>query len=1267
MFLSAAEEKLISTGGASQNSDPARSRTKAPEGGRIPDRRNPGDRDHQDRKRCSHCGFRKHTDLDCWKRLICEKCGNREDVKLGRSPWWNPVRVERSRYCIYAYGNKIYAIIHVICIRTPPRLRGELPSDLKRGESRGYWKRHSPGKWFRQAKISGRINQERVILLLDTGAEVSILDTTFARKVGCNFDTSQRQECAGIGANVYTTEGRTLVYFFDIWIRDLSGQNAILGMDFMVPDGPTDQCDYLTKLKYRLIVVWREGEISDPRTKSANPGWSVGRTAARIKLSATEKLLVTRGERWVPTVTEGPGRIRYLVISNIGEEILRLDHRLDVGMILVGMILDQDNVPRSSGFVSVGSRRYREWQNLALESTVDTRSETPELVEDPAEPAIRHSPGVPGPCLSRYCERSSRTWGRPRLEAPISRHLVLTGTDTEIPALPNSTTILNLGDADNLPAPLSLTTIPGLSRADDSGTRVEEDLPAPNAVGSHELAIVGSLQPVALPTPSGDASTRPSGTPDTLAVGSTTARAVEQSTAPSASFGNADTNQHGAIGSCHTFWSRRDRPDDLEGPKPEHNADIFVETLPGRRRFFGNAPGLHSRNHIGRPVLTFRAPGAPVRGRPSASLDEPRTRNRATPGPILPGPASLVDEDLAPRKGDCPAHPGNPAPAGSQGRPWTANFRSECLCLPVVTDPVALQVDLEELRFSGGARDFTSVIATLQTLLHDAGYAFLNLVPTWGRTLRPELLAAQDGQFMSDTSFLVRRDDAPFQTLDPEVTSAFRVEEDGGTLMFTLEEHELLGMVTRLRLAHSTGTEATLWEHSRTAIRAFVAGVRRSHRVWGGPIPEVVGTSSLASGDAPMLTPDENEEGSHGLESSTAMVGVFMATTGMGTGQPYTAEQPTLYVPVAEYPPGQDGRPPPHALPRTAPPVWGDGPDGSEEETKTDAPMIARGAHLPENSRDWDRDLQEVGHASASRPGDPPSLGSGGPGTFGFPAAGGYAPGYGVSFRPFIAYDAVEPFDTSLSLDKRRTWWDKFQYTASSGGWREQELCTRLYSRLSHNPGTKAWVQQLPESVCRSWKQLSDRFYKEFCRSTESQVERYLRLKQESRETPRTFLWRLNAAATKANVNFHSGSGCRRHVNQFLKNIRDRELQLRLQGRLGDVLKQVEEMERGMCRKPANDVQFGSHKPQGVPETQAPDTEGLRWEDEDDSGYGYPYDEENDEAYAGLVDQEEVFRAEAPRLWNERNGRSQNRHDPRGVGPPGAPRPSVPCPVCNKL
>ncbi|OWY96403.1 hypothetical protein PHMEG_00033336 [Phytophthora megakarya] len=117
--------------------------------------------------------------------------------------------------------------------------------DLQPGESRGYWRQQDPDLWFkpaehevtpeirrpskiteyrrsttmdllpgdiipqanRQAKIAGKIHNEKAILLLDTGAEVSIVDTAFARKVGCYIDSSQIQDCVGIGDNVYQTEG----------------------------------------------------------------------------------------------------------------------------------------------------------------------------------------------------------------------------------------------------------------------------------------------------------------------------------------------------------------------------------------------------------------------------------------------------------------------------------------------------------------------------------------------------------------------------------------------------------------------------------------------------------------------------------------------------------------------------------------------------------------------------------------------------------------------------------------------------------------------------------------------------------------------------------------------------------------------------------------------------------------------------------------------------------------------------------------------------
>ncbi|GMG17906.1 unnamed protein product [Phytophthora fragariaefolia] len=142
----------------------------------------------------------------------------REDVKLERSPGWNPVRAERSRFCIYAYVEKqskaaVNKVIDNTCDLEKEsaaalanlhqtdeysRSKVKMILDISSGESRGYWKYHVPDKKFKQAKAVGKINNAKATLLFDSGAEVSILDTAFARKVGCYVDNSQTLQCEGV-------------------------------------------------------------------------------------------------------------------------------------------------------------------------------------------------------------------------------------------------------------------------------------------------------------------------------------------------------------------------------------------------------------------------------------------------------------------------------------------------------------------------------------------------------------------------------------------------------------------------------------------------------------------------------------------------------------------------------------------------------------------------------------------------------------------------------------------------------------------------------------------------------------------------------------------------------------------------------------------------------------------------------------------------------------------------------------------------------------
>ncbi|OWZ02545.1 hypothetical protein PHMEG_00025874 [Phytophthora megakarya] len=237
--------------------------------------------------------------------------------------------------------------------------------DLLPGESRGYWKHHSPGKWFRQAKITCKIHNEKAILLLDTGAEVSIVDTAFATRIK-------------------VTLAGSLVYFFDIWVGDLTGQRAKLGMDFMVPAGiRLDLAHESISLseEVRIQLSGRRKLYSD-KAKIVNVGQYLriqagesGELPLCLTSSIHDKLWVTRRDQWVPTISGGSGKTKYISITNIGDEVLTLHHDQRIG----------------SGWLETMCRGYRVLSrsdlNLALEATADTRSEEME-VQIPLAPAV---------------------------------------------------------------------------------------------------------------------------------------------------------------------------------------------------------------------------------------------------------------------------------------------------------------------------------------------------------------------------------------------------------------------------------------------------------------------------------------------------------------------------------------------------------------------------------------------------------------------------------------------------------------------------------------------------------------------------------------------------------------------------------------------------------------------------------------------------------------------------------------------------------------
>ena len=129
------------------------------------------------------------------------------------------------------------------------------PSPLKfcrllPGERRGWWSQHNYDRRTRiRAMVTGAVEDQRTRILLDTGANISMISASFARKLKLNLliKTDKKLRVQGIGDQPLMAGGRLhlkitlgwdVVYEFEVWVGNHNGGvNLILGTDFMMPAG----------------------------------------------------------------------------------------------------------------------------------------------------------------------------------------------------------------------------------------------------------------------------------------------------------------------------------------------------------------------------------------------------------------------------------------------------------------------------------------------------------------------------------------------------------------------------------------------------------------------------------------------------------------------------------------------------------------------------------------------------------------------------------------------------------------------------------------------------------------------------------------------------------------------------------------------------------------------------------------------------------------------------------------------------------------------
>ncbi|GMF50650.1 unnamed protein product [Phytophthora fragariaefolia] len=264
------------------------------------------------------------------------------------------------------------------------------------GERMGWWSAQKFDRRGRmRALVLGAVNDVRTKILLDTGANVSAVGESFARRLHLKrWTNSDRQiDVQGIGkgkvltssrATVKMTPGWQVVYEFEVWIMPHhAGVDLILGTDFMIPAGirldlynstvrlPDEVEIPLIKSRSAWFTEPTYGDrVSDGPAESLSiPARLIAEFTLRRKQPSedTHEFWVRRTKDWIPTVAHSSrGKPTRVLLTNVsGKPVWCPAH------FPVMLWAPHGELPPDDGYVRLNSAKYSDWQVLAYEAAMD--------------------------------------------------------------------------------------------------------------------------------------------------------------------------------------------------------------------------------------------------------------------------------------------------------------------------------------------------------------------------------------------------------------------------------------------------------------------------------------------------------------------------------------------------------------------------------------------------------------------------------------------------------------------------------------------------------------------------------------------------------------------------------------------------------------------------------------------------------------------------------------------------------------------------------